>query len=161
MVGCQAPTQPLACSPPQQGRKEDRKACGRRQGDHLPITIMGKTGKLIYCLLKWSWMVRNKDLNTFPCSAPPLPPFPLLQPLELPLLPQPQCSQGCFSQYFFFLPHSFCLFLCFPSRAPVLPRGSALPGGGAAGASPAPHHSSPPAHAWAPAAGTALVLIER
>lgn len=37
------------------------------QGDHLPITIMGKTaltqGKLIYCQLKEGWTVRRKTKN--------------------------------------------------------------------------------------------------
>lgn len=49
------PTQLLPSLPPQQGRKPGGKAHGWQQGGHLPITIMSKTGKSIYCLLKQNW----------------------------------------------------------------------------------------------------------
>lgn len=51
------PTQLLPSPFPQQGRKQGGKAHGWQQGGHLPITIPGKTGKPIYCLLKQNWIV--------------------------------------------------------------------------------------------------------
>lgn len=49
------PAAPLPSPPPQQGRKGGGKAHGWQQGGHLPITIISKTGKSIYCLLKHNW----------------------------------------------------------------------------------------------------------
>lgn len=96
------PSRSLA-PPPPQDRKWDGKARGWRQGDHLPISVVGKTGKLIYCLLKRSWMGRNPYHPLFLGSASGQH---LLWLPELPVLPQRlQGSHNYCILFFFYLTH--------------------------------------------------------
>lgn len=158
------PSRSLAPAPPQD-RNWDGKARGWRQGVRLPISVVGKTGKLIYCLLKRSWMGRNPYHPLFLGSASGQHP---LWPPELPVSPA-LTGLSLTTIVFFFLPHPFCPFSDpFPSHNPALLRRSAGEAAGTgrnrlrpAWGGPASPHRAPPAGAWAPTPGTTLVPIKR
>lgn len=96
------PSRSLAPAPPQD-RNWDGKARGWRQGDRLPISVVGKTGKLIYCLLKRSWMGRTPYHPLFLGSASEQHP---LWPPELPVPPAlTGLSLTTIVFFFFYLTH--------------------------------------------------------